>query len=564
MLSACIHLINRIPGNLLPKCVLFSLLILGGCTTSSPQEMAIVPDPPTPPVLRPSLIEGTTDVTGTAIPKAMVKVFLDRKQVASGITTEKGTFVIEVPPMEADQDVAATQSSAGLESPFSSIVVVEPAVLTQITIGPSSDTTIEQGQARHFSAKGMFSNGRVEEPLVGVSWNTDDAAIARIELSGLATGVAVGRVKIQASRAAIQSTPLTLTVQPAPPRVTSGLLEGDTVVRGNAQSEAKVQLLVNGLLQGALVQADSQGGWQITELAPLRQDDHVTTIQTINGVNSNVSPTARVHPNQPPLLNPIGNQQIQLGNTLNLLLTATDPEDAELTLSVPSLPPNSTLNQATGEFTFTPTAEQAGTTIVTFQVSDGWSVQEEQVSMTTFIAKNIFILLDNPDGSVGQIQITNAQGTQVLDTPNQAVGIHHVGEAPGRSFKVEREKIDEIFERTMEAEPEAPLKFILYFETETTELSEDSRQQFPHILSAIAEREVPDIEIIGHTDRVANETYNARLSLERAKVVRDAIVASGVDPQVIQLSGHGENNLLAKTPDGVSEPLNRRVEVMVR
>jgi outer membrane protein OmpA-like peptidoglycan-associated protein len=46
--------------------------------------------------------------------------------------------------------------------------------------------------------------------------------------------------------------------------------------------------------------------------------------------------------------------------------------------------------------------------------------------------------------------------------------------------------------------------------------------------------------------------------------VRDLLVAEGIDPAMIQVTSHGEENPLVPTEDEVAEPRNRRVEVTVR
>lgn len=58
---------------------------------------------------------------------------------------------------------------------------------------------------------------------------------------------------------------------------------------------------------------------------------------------------------------------------------------------------------------------------------------------------------------------------------------------------------------------------------------------------------------------------NYRLSLKRAEAVRDLLVATGVDANVIEVASHGESNPVVATEDDVDEPRrNRRVEVTVR
>jgi outer membrane protein OmpA-like peptidoglycan-associated protein len=71
--------------------------------------------------------------------------------------------------------------------------------------------------------------------------------------------------------------------------------------------------------------------------------------------------------------------------------------------------------------------------------------------------------------------------------------------------------------------------------------------------------------VTGHTDRAGSLQHNDRLSLTRAKRVRDELVRRGVAPAKLgNVSGRGERELLIPTPDNVFEPRNRRVEIGVR
>ena len=70
--------------------------------------------------------------------------------------------------------------------------------------------------------------------------------------------------------------------------------------------------------------------------------------------------------------------------------------------------------------------------------------------------------------------------------------------------------------------------------------------------------------MIAHTDTVGDEENNAKLSLERAKMVASLLKAAKLDEDKIRVESHGEKNLLIPTPDNTAEPRNRRVEVTVR
>ena len=67
----------------------------------------------------------------------------------------------------------------------------------------------------------------------------------------------------------------------------------------------------------------------------------------------------------------------------------------------------------------------------------------------------------------------------------------------------------------------------------------------------------------GQTDTAGPPSYNMALSLRRANVVKNALVAIGVSATSITVIGNGEKTLLVSTADGAREPQNRRVEIMI-
>jgi OmpA family protein len=71
------------------------------------------------------------------------------------------------------------------------------------------------------------------------------------------------------------------------------------------------------------------------------------------------------------------------------------------------------------------------------------------------------------------------------------------------------------------------------------------------------------ITATGHTDLSGPADYNMALSLRRANTVKDALVRDGVPPGAIMVIGKGKTQPLVPTADGVREPQNRRVEIVV-
>lgn len=77
------------------------------------------------------------------------------------------------------------------------------------------------------------------------------------------------------------------------------------------------------------------------------------------------------HPNQAPILDPIGNKTVDEGETLSFAVQATDPDGDALTYSASNLPPGATFSPATATFSWTPSFNQSGNyTDIEFTVMD--------------------------------------------------------------------------------------------------------------------------------------------------------------------------------------------------
>jgi hypothetical protein len=83
--------------------------------------------------------------------------------------------------------------------------------------------------------------------------------------------------------------------------------------------------------------------------------------------------------NHPPVLDPIGNKEVRVGSLLSFTVNATDPDGDPLQFSVGSLPANASFNINARTFAWSPIASQAGTTNITFRVSDGKLMVNETI-----------------------------------------------------------------------------------------------------------------------------------------------------------------------------------------
>jgi outer membrane protein OmpA-like peptidoglycan-associated protein len=177
--------------------------------------------------------------------------------------------------------------------------------------------------------------------------------------------------------------------------------------------------------------------------------------------------------------------------------------------------------------------------------------------------KTVVVLLPESDGQVGEIEISNKDGTRNITQAGYAISVNR-DSAPQPAVKMSENEIKSIFAKALVAEPAPPAKYTLYFFWDSTKLKPDSRKTIKEIITEIGKRASSDIEVIGHTDRSGADEFNMTLSRKRAEKVRDFLVAANIASAAIRVAFHGEGNPLILTVDNVPEPRNRRVEVIVR
>jgi outer membrane protein OmpA-like peptidoglycan-associated protein len=164
--------------------------------------------------------------------------------------------------------------------------------------------------------------------------------------------------------------------------------------------------------------------------------------------------------------------------------------------------------------------------------------------------------------SDGQIRLEKLQPKEVQS---------QVKQSPGEPAPAPRPALEQVaaalpmFHDAIAALPPRPASFLLYFITGTDDLTEASKQELGRMIEELRRREVADIVVIGHTDRVGNAQANDELSLQRAERVKAEFVAQGIaSAERIRAAGRGEREPLVPTENDVDEPLNRRVEINVR
>lgn len=179
-------------------------------------------------------------------------------------------------------------------------------------------------------------------------------------------------------------------------------------------------------------------------------------------------------------------------------------------------------------------------------------------------AKTLVTLLPDADtGRVGKAVVSNAHGSVELSEARASSSVD-ANAAPGAPVVMSEGEVRRLFGDALSALPPAPRHFTLFFRFESEELTDDSRRLVQEVLSAVKTRPEPDVVAIGHTDTTGSAAMNIELGLRRANAVRALLVDGGLPASSIEVTSHGEAELLVPTADGVFEPRNRRVEITVR
>jgi outer membrane protein OmpA-like peptidoglycan-associated protein len=116
----------------------------------------------------------------------------------------------------------------------------------------------------------------------------------------------------------------------------------------------------------------------------------------------------------------------------------------------------------------------------------------------------------------------------------------------------------------VQQQPAVAPSFMVFFDWDRSNLSQQALTTIGQAAAQFKAKGNARIVATGHTDRSGPDDYNMALSLRRANAVKDALVRNGVPATAISVIGKGESQPLVQTADGVREPQNRRVEIVLQ
>lgn len=103
----------------------------------------------------------------------------------------------------------------------------------------------------------------------------------------------------------------------------------------------------------------------------------------------------------------------------------------------------------------------------------------------------------------------------------------------------------------------------IFFNTASYELLPASNAELAKLTKLLNTNPTLRIELGGHTDNVGADAANMTLSDQRAKAVRDHLIAQGIDATRITAKGYGETKPVATNDTDEGRAQNRRTEVTV-
>ncbi len=103
----------------------------------------------------------------------------------------------------------------------------------------------------------------------------------------------------------------------------------------------------------------------------------------------------------------------------------------------------------------------------------------------------------------------------------------------------------------------------IYFEYNSSALKSESEEGIQMIADFLRRNPDLKVELAGHTDNVGRESYNLKLSTNRANAVRKALIAKGVDKTRLTVKGYGTSRPVVPNDTEEHRAINRRTEMII-
>jgi len=169
---------------------------------------------------------------------------------------------------------------------------------------------------------------------------------------------------------------------------------------------------------------------------------------------------------------------------------------------------------------------------------------------------------DEESELVGGVE-TDTETTATVDTINQATQATQTAESTTDTSETTESNVvtaEQITSAQSSVDEKLSATKILFEPNQSTVQSGDS--VVTEVAEIVKELNV-NLKVEGYTDSVGDEDENQVLSEERAQVIKDKLVAEGVDSSRISIEGFGEKEAVQDNPSDEQKAADRRIEIKV-
>jgi outer membrane protein OmpA-like peptidoglycan-associated protein len=172
--------------------------------------------------------------------------------------------------------------------------------------------------------------------------------------------------------------------------------------------------------------------------------------------------------------------------------------------------------------------------------------------------------LENAVSANAEVLGTILQQLERIDDKNAA--LENAVNENGEAIETLSRRLGRIEDKDTKAVSKALSRETVFFEHDDNTLAPGETAKIDEVLAGIADNAI--VSLRGHADAVGDNDYNYHLSVRRAAAVKrymeDKLRAAGrIDAVLITVDGIGEEGGVNVTADGVEEPANRVVEILV-
>jgi outer membrane protein OmpA-like peptidoglycan-associated protein len=143
-------------------------------------------------------------------------------------------------------------------------------------------------------------------------------------------------------------------------------------------------------------------------------------------------------------------------------------------------------------------------------------------------------------------------------------GFQHVLSVPGQLDAVEQSVTPAFQSFALAPVPNnaIPETALVLFEFDRTSMSIHEMEKLDNLIHRVESANLMHVRIEGHTDSKGSAKYNKKLSVKRAKAVRDYLVQHGIEQTKISIKGYGESMPVEPNDTEEHRAKNRRSELI--